>query len=622
MTRYLPTPHDLVGAVGLVATLLLFLVLGALITARRGLPEVALIAGWGLVCVVLTVWGVVTAASLRLPVVGLAVIAVAALVVPKWRQRIGTLGGMGRLLLLTVPLWLVMLPVRPSQVDTWLNLLPNAGYLFTYNMLPTAAGPPSYSFLPVAPYNTQFATFIASVASGGFADSTMALFSIALQCAAALLLARVLAGRGEPLPWWACACGLLLAVPLNPGFVPRVFFASYGEAPLAVTTLFAVWLSAAVIEELVAGARWPRSAMALAWVLAALINIKQSGVGLLLPIGATLLALVLMHPRVPRRRGAGVVLAALVPGLTLYLIWQVFAARSFVAGELEPLPFQDWNFPLLPQILLAMLQAIMQKATLFLCLGVVVAGGIWAFCRARWHRDGVLLMMAAGVTVLFNAFLVFTYIAHFPPPMAVQAHSYFRYATQLSLLVMLGLVVMLRPMVAQWVSRLGDRIRHARCAAVGLILVLPPVLVPALRFDLEPPQPVVWQLGHQVAKQIAPNARLAIVVPADTDDAVGSMLRGVLLFTPPARPFLDLKTETTADPATLAALAASGYGLALVSCTPAGLQDVPTHVAALLQYGADGWRAVAIWPYPASLRHQRFTALLAQAPLCAAAPAG
>jgi hypothetical protein len=143
-----------------------------------------------------------------------------------------------------------------------------------------------------------------------------------------------------------------------------------------------------------------------------------------------------------------------------------------------------------------------------------------------------------------------------------------------------------------------------------------------LRFDLEPPQPVVWQLGHQVAKQIAPNARLAIVVPADTDDAVGSMLRGVLLFTPPARPFLDLKTETTADPATLAALAASGYGLALVSCTPAGLQDVPTHVAALLQYGADGWRAVATWPYPASLRHQRFTALLAQAPLCAAAPAG
>jgi hypothetical protein len=622
MTPYLPTLHNLAGAAGLVATLLLFLALGALTTARRGLPEVALVAGWGLVCVVLTVWGMLTAASLRLPVAALAMIAVVGLVVPNWRQRIGSLGSAGRLLLLTVPLWLVMLPLRPSQVDTWLNLLPNAGYLFTYNMLPTAAGPPSYSFLPVAPYNTQFAGYIASVISGGFADSAMALFSIALQCAAALLLARVLAGRDEPLPWWACACGLLLTVPLNPGFVPRVFFASYGEAPLAVTTMLAVWLSAALIEELAAGARWPRSAMALAWTLAALVNIKQSGVGLLAPIGVTLLALVLLHPRVPRWRGIGVVLAAMVPGLALYLLWQVFAARSFVAGELEPLPFRDWNFPLLPQILLAMLHAIVEKATLFLCLGVVVGGGVWAFCRARWHRDGVLLMLAAGCTLLFNAFLVVTYVAHFPPSMAVQAHSYFRYDTQLSLLIILGLVVMLRPLVAQWLGRWGDRVRPARRAAVVLILVLPLVLVPALRFDLDAPQPVLWQLGHQAAERIAPDARVAIVVPGDTDDAVGSMLRGVLLFTPPARPRLDLRTETNADPATFAALAAAGYRLALVSCTPAGLQDVPAHVAALLQYGADGWRPLASWPYPVSLPRQHFAALLARAPLCAATPAG
>lgn len=622
MTAYLPSLHNLACAAGLAATLLVFLVLGALTTSRRGLPEVALVAGWGLVCVVLTVWGVATSLSLRLPVTALGTIAIAGLVLPQWRRRLGALNGAGRLLLLTVPLWLVMLPLRPSEVDTWLNLLPNAGYLFTHNVLPTAARPPSYSFLPVAPYNTQFAAYLASLASGGFADSAMALFGIALQCAAALLLARVLAGRDEPLSWWACACGLLLAVPLNPGFVPRVFFASYGEAPLAVTTMIAVWLSAALIEELAEGERWPRSAMALAWVLAALVNIKQSGIGLLLPIGAMSLLLVLLHPRVPRRRGVGMVAAALIPGVALYLIWRVFAVHSFVAGELEPLPFRDWNFPLLPRILLAMLQAIVQKATFFLCLAVVLAGGVWAFCRAQWRRDGVLLMLIAGTTVLFNAFLVFTYIAHFPPPMAAQAHSYFRYATQLSLLVMLGLVVMLRPMVAGWVSRLGDRVRPARCAAVGLILLLPLALVPALRFDLEAPQPVVWQLGHQVAARIAPDAHLAIVVPGDTDDAVGSMLRGVLLFTPPARPLLDLRTETTADPATLAALAASGYRLALVSCTPSGLADVPAHVAALLRYGADGWRPLATWPYPASLRQQHFTALLGQAPLCAAAPAG
>ena len=343
---YLPSAHNLLGAAGLVLTLALFLVLGAAVSPRRAQPEIALVAGWGLICLVLTAWGVITPASLRIPLAALTVAGLACLVRPGWRHRIESLRGAGRLLLLSLPMWLVMLPLRPSQIDTWLNLLPNAAYLFDYAMFPTVLRPPSHSFLPVAPYNTQFAAYIASiissgisVRSGGFAEGAMALFSIALQCAAALLLARVVAGRDGTPPWWACAAGLLLTVPLNPGFVPRVAFASYGEAPLAVTALVAVWLSVALIEELARDTAWPRSAPALALVLAALVNIKQSGIGLLLPIGATLLALVLAHPRIRRGRGAAIVIATLVPALGLYLLWRVFVIRSgFVAGELEPCP--------------------------------------------------------------------------------------------------------------------------------------------------------------------------------------------------------------------------------------------------------------------------------------------
>ena len=617
MTPYLPNLHNLAGAAGLAVTLLLFLALGGLTTARRERPEIALVAGWGLGCLVLTVWAAITPASLRIPLAALVAIALACALRPAWRQRIGPLRDAGRLLALSLPLWLVMLPARPSQVDTWLNLLPNAAYLFTYDMLPTALRPPSYSFLPVAPYNTQFAAYAASVLSGGFADSAMALFSIALQCAAALLLARVLAGRDENLPWWACAGGLLLAVPLNPGFVPRVFFASYGEAPLAVSTLFAVWLSVELIEALAAGIAWPRATAALALVLAALVNIKQSGIGLLLPIGMTLLALVLCHPRVPRRRGVIVVLAALAPSLALYLIWRVFAMRSFVAGELQPLPFAEWNFALLPQIFPSMLRAMVQKATFFLCLAVVLGAWVLAFRRARWSRDSLLLGMIGGVSVLFNGFLVFTYVAHFPTLMAAQAHSYFRYSTQLSLLVVLGLVVVLRPVAARWMAGSGQRARYLAAGSIVLILALPLALVPLLRFDLDPPQPVLWQLGHRAAAYVAAGDKLALLVPGDEYDAVGSMLRGVLMFTPPARPKLVLRTETTADAATLDALAAAGYRLALVSCTPAGLGEVPAHVAAMLRYGDGAWRALEVWPYPPALAHQRFTALLARAPLCA-----
>ena len=440
---YLPSWHDIRGVAGFAVSLLLFFVLGSVVTPRRTLPEIQLATGWGLVCVLLTVWGVLTPWSLQLPAAALGLAAIAWLARPGWRVRTGlwvmrsaALGTASvRVLLLTLPLWLVMLSVRPSQIDTWLNLLPNAAYLFDHAVLPTALRPPSYSFLPVAPYNSQFAGYIASLASGNFADSAMSFLNIALLCAAGLLFARVVAAKNtarmppartqaevakhrerattapdhEPTtvatdhdravvatnqlramaatnqlaatvatdhkrttvathqlpttvatgrpnaavtsdrgraaavtdrtpPWWACAVGLLLGVPLNPGFVPRDFFAPYGEASLAVTTLFAVWLATGLLGDLARGIAWPRSIVPLALVLVALVNIKQSGIGLLLPLGVSMLVLAWADPRIPRRQGLIACLAALLPALALYLlVARRFAIGSFPAGELEPL---------------------------------------------------------------------------------------------------------------------------------------------------------------------------------------------------------------------------------------------------------------------------------------------
>jgi hypothetical protein len=124
------------------------------------------------------------------------------------------------LLIITLPLWLILLPFRPSQYDTWMNLLPNAAYLFNYDMLPTAVRSESWSFLPVAPYNTQFAAYLASVFSGAFAESAMSWFNVGLLLSASLLLAREIAGPAPSLRWWACASAALLVMPLNPGSAP------------------------------------------------------------------------------------------------------------------------------------------------------------------------------------------------------------------------------------------------------------------------------------------------------------------------------------------------------------------------------------------------------------------
>ena len=608
MLSYLPDIHELCGLAGLAATLVLFVVLGSAVSPSRTLPEIRLAAGWGIACLVLTLWGTLTAWPLWLPAAGLTCGALVCLAWPGCRQRTDGWAALGRVLLLTLPLWLLMLSERPSQIDTWLNLLPNAAYLFDHDVLPAAHGPASYSFLPLAPYDTQFVAYLTSLASGAFADSAMAWFNIALLCAAGLLLARALAGtEGKP-PWWACAAGLLLVAPLNPGFVPRFFLSSYGEPSLAVTMLFAVWLAAELLSDLAAGVLWPRSIMPLALVLVALVNIKQSGIGSLAAIAIGMLFLAVTDPAIPRRR-AHVVVVALAPALLMYLLWRGFVLSSGLAdAELKPLPFAEWNWALLPQIIVAIAEAMFRAATFFLC-----AAAMLVFAARSGNR---LLRLIACVVVLFNGFLLFTYIAHFPAVMAMNAHSFFRYNTQVSLLVMLGLVVALRSAVAERLKHMQG-IRYAAVAAVVLIVLLPFATFSQLRFDHDTPQPELWRLAHAAAAYVRPNDQLALILPNDTDDSVGSLLRGVLLFTPPRRPGLDFRVDTGDSADALNAAAAAGYRLALVTCTPAGIADVPVGVAAMLQHDGDGWHPLQTWPWPSSLRRQHFAALLARGPLCA-----
>jgi hypothetical protein len=381
--------------------------------------------------------------------------------------------------------------------------------------------------------------------------------------------------------------------------------------------MLAVWLAVEVISDLAHGTGWPRATAALSLVMAALVNTKQSGIGLLLSIGVALLALALAHPRIPRRRGLAVTIAAISPGLLLALTWQIFVLHNLATGELKPLAFSAWNTNLLPQIAFSVVREIYEKATFFLFAAAVLGVAVWQCRRHAWSRHGLLVGMTAGVIILFNGFLIVTYVVQFPAIMAADAHSYFRYMSQLSLVVMLALTTSLRPLILRLMAPLGAHARKTGIAAIVLTLTVPPAIAGMLRFDLDPPQPLLWELGHQVARHIQPGDRLALLLPGDTDDSVGSMLRGVLLFTPPRWPGLDITTETRADSATLDAAARAGYTLALVTCTPIGVGDVPPGVAALLRRSADGWRPVALWPYPADIRQWRFAALLARGPLCA-----
>jgi len=217
--------------------------------------------------------------------------------------------------------------------------------------------------------------------------------------------------------------------------------------------------------------------------------------------------------------------------------------------------------------------------------------------------------------VLYNGFLIVTYIGHFPGVMSVEAHSYFRYNTHLALLIEFALVVTIRNRLAPWLEQRPGLGRKLGIAAVVLALLVPVGFARRLRFDFDMPQPVVLQLARQLAPELKDDDKLAMLLPGDTN-SVDWALSSMLHFTPPRRPGLDLKFFDRGDSAAFDEAAADGYDLAFLSCTDNGAFGLPPHASALLRHGTDGWQPVKVWPYPPVNPKQRWQQALPSAPLC------
>lgn len=585
------------------------------LSAPTLIPEVQLMVGWGLSCIVLTLWGCLTPLNLLLPTAALGSVGLYGAIASLRGRRED---GLWRIGVLSLPIWAVMATVAPSQVDTWLNLLPNAAYLVDHGVFPRADRPESYSFIPVAPYNTQLVAYAASALRGALIATAMGSFNILLQCAAGGILARELAGQGERIGWRDAALGLLLTMPLNPGFIPRAFFSDYGEAPIAVTVMAAVWLAARLIATAEPTQRRDLL-IALALVLAALVNIKQSAIGMLLSVvvGAA------FPLWTGRRYGSGWLrlMLALFPALILYVVWRRYATASFAVGELKALPLAQWNTALIPEIMAGVVRAMLQKGVYFLAILILLIGTL----ARRSQRDGSvagIVLVIASVTILADhSFIIFTYIAHFEPSWAVQAHSYFRYMSQLSLVLMLGLIALLRPATSRWLVTAPRGIpRYGGILAIAAILLAPLVFLPYLRFDREAPQPQIAAMVRALKPQLTPAAPLAILVPGDLDDLAGSYLRGLVLYGKPRQAFPTLVTRQTADHGTLDTLATAGYRQALLSCSdlaPA-LPGMPAHALVILRYAEGVWHAAAAQTYPPGLGRRHWAGLLPKPIFCGA----
>ena len=170
------------------------------------------------------------------------------------------------------------------------------------------------------------------------------------------------------------ALGMLLVTLLDPGFVPRFHFSPYGETALAVTALLAVCL---FVEARTGRGHW----IELSLILAAMINTKQSGIGLVLAIAGAAVVTGAAERRAGWWRLVGKTMLVLVPAALMYGAWRYYVAHAGVA-ELEPLPFNQWNWSLLPATIKGIAGSIAEKPVYFtaeilsfVCLGGYSAPG-------------------------------------------------------------------------------------------------------------------------------------------------------------------------------------------------------------------------------------------------------
>jgi hypothetical protein len=616
-TPYLPHPADLVELVTTWGVAVILMLAGTVFVGQRMPPEVQIGAGWGGLCLALTGWGVLVPLSLTVPAAGFALMALCVLTRPAWRPSRDTWKTLGRVMLVSMPLWLVMAPIQPSQPDTWINLLPNAFYLLDWGRFPTAALAPSHSYVPAAPYNTQFLSYFGGLMWPAYPAAGMSLINLLLLLTVAQLVARVLttappSAKAVP-SWGGIAGGVLLVTLLNPGFVPRFHLSAYGETALAVTAAMTAWLLVGAQGETAADRPPSGVLQAIGLILAAMINTKQSGIGLVAASAGAAIVTSWAESRRQRRAMLRLVGLALLPALGLYALWRYHVSVAGV-NELKPLPFAQWNWGNLPQILTSTAVVVRAKIVYFGCVAAALVACPLLLRRQGWTPTTRLLTYHAALFVLYNCFLLLMYVALFPGEMSIEAHSFFRYNTHLSLVLVLSLTLVVRDLgLGRWL--ISWRMQALAHIALVAALLSPLVFAYRLRFDLDMPQPLVRNLANAVKPYLTDGSRLALLLP-DDNSSVATVISGVLAYTPPRRRMLDLLTLDAADPATLEEAFRLGYPLALVSCTGNGWEDLPASEAVLLRHNSDGWHMLAAWPYPQKAAGQRWQSVLAWRPLC------
>ncbi len=524
----LPALPDLWQVLRFAIVVILACGLGFLAGARR--METALFTGWGLACLVFVAAGCLAQASLAPVSLALAAFGAAGLGVGIRYRQGGSLAPL--VLLLSLPLWLILLSLRTTAFDDFSFWGPNLVALCRTGHFPTKAQPLLASLMPAYPRAVAlsgYATWLLGPdpSPAGIVRllATGAWWNMLLMLASAAALARCLllrfAAAGEPagprLQWALAALAVLLQSFLNPGFIPKMSLSNMGDG--ATGSGFAM-LTALLLELPAARRTAGRIGAEMALTAAAIVFIRQDNLALLVIWGCGVALGLLLMPGGQRLARIGWLALAAIPALLVWLVWTRYTLLEIPGGGHSLLPPAQWHWAEYGQTLRNAVRVLFEKSA-YTLLGL---GFLAAFLRllprmSSRHRpvsaQTTLLLTTTTVFVFGNAaFILFTYLAtSFTPQEARTAVTFWRFLAQTAPAEMAALACLIPPRHLLW-------LRH-RAAAVTLCLVtafLPVALVKTpytFRTDLSYPVSPLLGIGRSLAAALPPDAPLLLLDNSD-----------------------------------------------------------------------------------------------------------
>lgn len=527
-----PSPASIAGTVAVLFVAAGLAAIGAWLAGPKRRVDGDLLCGWAAVSALFTLLGAVRVIPFGIIALGAAAAAAAAAAMHAARRTSPIDPALLRIAALGLPLIVIVGAMMPSQWDEMTNWLPNARYLFEVDAFPGPGLPRNPSVFPAYPYGLEIVCYLASRLVGHLVENAIGLFNLLLLLSFGLLIARTVRGvLARPAPdvrlrhglaapeearlgWGWCAFGALAVTALNPTFVPKIVFTAYADSATAVALGFAAALGWSAVNALAEGRAPEAREAALQFGLAgtALVVTKQVNLVLLAALCATLCLVVLRDPAARLRDFGRLGARALVLPLAVYAAWRLYVALNISGGEFSILPLAQWKLSLMPEILGRMAQIASKKGGYFVLMMAAVGLGARALRRPQSPFDR-LAIIAGGMFVAYNGFLLFAYVAAFGQYEAENVLSYWRYNLHLggvALLFGAYSVALLwrRHVVPHWRPRIG-------WVAIALVLMAPVVFATKLRFDRDPRYQYARTTATAIAELLSPADRLVLIDPED-----------------------------------------------------------------------------------------------------------